>query len=77
MWKRNAELKSFCMLWKMVQRNDAGDGNVVVLHKKKKVLTTMLIMFLVSQLLIKATYFFYRFNYLVSDVLVLLACNEL
>lgn len=33
----------------------------------KKVLTTMLIMFLVSQLLIKATYFFYRFNYLVSD----------
>lgn len=44
---------------------------------KKKVLTTMLIMFLVSQLLIKATYFFYRFNYLVSDVLVLLACNEL
>lgn len=23
------------MLWKMVQRNDAGHGNVVVLHKKK------------------------------------------
>lgn len=36
-------------------------------YLKKKVLTTMLIMFLVSQLLIKATYFFYRFNYLVSD----------
>lgn len=35
-WKRNAELKSFCMLWKMVQRNDAGDGNVVVLHIKKR-----------------------------------------
>lgn len=25
------------MLWKMVQRNDAGDGNVVVLHKKKSI----------------------------------------
>lgn len=45
--------------------------------KKKEVLTTMLIMFLVSQLLIKATYFFYRFNYLVSDVLVLLARVDL
>lgn len=33
-------------------------------------------MFLVSQLLIKATYFFYRFNYLVSDVLMLLVCNN-
>lgn len=41
----------------------------------KKVLTTMLIMFLISQLLIKATYFFYRFNYLVSD-LMLLVCNN-
>ena len=37
---------------------------------------TMLIMFLVSQLLIKATYFFYRFNHLVSDVLMLLVRNH-
>lgn len=61
-WKRNTELLNLfacCGKVRSGDDDDGGNGNIVVLQKKK-VLTTMLIMFLVSQLLIKATYFLYR-----------------
>lgn len=60
-WKRNTELLNLfacCGKVRSGDDDDDGNGNIVVLQKK--VLTTMLIMFLVSQLLIKATYFLYR-----------------
>lgn len=58
------------MLWKKVRSDDddddAGNGNIVVLQKKS--INDDVDNVLVSQLLIKATYFLYGFNYLFCDV---------
>lgn len=72
MWKRNAELLNLLHVVEKVRRDDddddddAGDGNIVVLQKS--INNDDVDNVLVSQLLIKATYFLYGFNYLFCDV---------
>lgn len=69
-WKGNAELLNLLHVVEKVRSdNDAGNGNIVVLQKKKKSINNDDVdNVLVSQLLIKATYFLYGFNYLFCDV---------
>lgn len=52
--------------------DDAGDGNIVVLQKS---INDDVDNVLVSQLLIKATYFLYGFNYLFCDVKLCVMCR--
>lgn len=69
LWKRNAELLNLLHVVEKVRSDDdddAGDGNIVVLQKKS--INDDVDNVLVSQLLIKATYFLYGFNYLFCDV---------
>lgn len=70
-WKRNAELLNLLHVVEQVWSNDhAGDGNIVVWQQKKekKRINNNVDNVLVSQLLIKATYFLYRFNYLFCHI---------
>lgn len=71
-WKRNAELLNlFCMLWKKCEAMMAMLVNAMAIlwsYKKKKSINNDVDNVLVSQLLIKATYFLYGFNYLFCDV---------
>lgn len=69
-WKRNAELLNLLHVVEKVRSDDdddddAGNGNIVVLQKS---INDDVDNVLVSQLLIKATYFLYGFNYLFCDV---------
>lgn len=74
-WKRNAELLNLLHVVEKVWSDDnAGDGNIVVLQKKKRI-NNDVDNVLVSQLLIKATYFLYRFNYLFCDIELCLICE--
>lgn len=72
-WKRNAELLNLLHVVEKVRSDDAGDGNIVVLQKKS-INNDDVDNVLVSQLLIKATYFLYGFNYLFCDVELCVMC---
>lgn len=76
-WTRNAELLNLLHVVEQVWSNEhAGDGNIVVWQKNNKQtnqrtknrIKNNVDNVLVSQLLIKATYFLYRFNYLFCHI---------
>lgn len=77
-WKRNAELLNLLhvveKVWRWRWWNDAGEGNIVVLQKKS-INNNDVDNVLVSQLLIKATYFLYGFNYLFCDIQLRVMCR--
>lgn len=74
-WKRNAELLNLLHVVEKVQSDDdAGDGYCGLI-KKKSINNNDVDNVLVSQLLIKATYFLYWFNYLFCDVELCVMCG--